>query len=83
VSALIHAATMVTAGVYMVARSSAPLPPAPDTMMVVAVIERSPRSSRHDRHLPDRHQRPGIHRLAAGYMFLACGVGAFTRGSST
>src|SRR3990172_2596036 len=38
VSALIHAATMVTAGVYMVARSSALFLLAPDTMMVVAVI---------------------------------------------
>ena len=38
VSALIHAATMVTAGVYMVARSSGLFLLAPDTMMVVAVV---------------------------------------------
>ena len=38
VSALIHAATMVTAGVYMVARNSALYALAPDTMMIVAII---------------------------------------------
>ena len=38
VSALIHAATMVTAGVYMVARSSAIYSHAPKAMLVVAVI---------------------------------------------
>jgi len=38
VSALIHAATMVTAGVYMVARSHAIFLNAPVAMQVVAVI---------------------------------------------
>ena len=38
VSALIHAATMVTAGVYMVVRSNALYRLAPDAMMVVALI---------------------------------------------
>src|ERR1700693_4163084 len=38
VSALIHAATMVTAGVYMVARSHAIFERAPMALMVVAVI---------------------------------------------
>ncbi|MGH9650276.1 MAG: proton-conducting transporter membrane subunit, partial [Terriglobales bacterium] len=38
VSALIHAATMVTAGVYMVARSSAIFSRAPEALTVVAVI---------------------------------------------
>ena len=38
VSALIHAATMVTAGVYMVARSSAIYVLAPQTMTIVAVV---------------------------------------------
>ena len=38
VSALIHAATMVTAGVYMVARSSALFNLAPLSMTTVAVI---------------------------------------------
>ncbi|MCO5223243.1 MAG: NADH-quinone oxidoreductase subunit L [Thermomicrobiales bacterium] len=38
VSALIHAATMVTAGIYLVARSNPIYMQAPDAMMVVAVI---------------------------------------------
>ncbi len=38
VSALIHAATMVTAGVYMVCRSNALYSRAPETMMIVAGI---------------------------------------------
>src|SRR5580765_6384414 len=38
VSALIHAATMVTAGVYMVARSNALFTLAPTSMKVVAII---------------------------------------------
>ena len=38
VSALIHAATMVTAGVYMIGRNAVLFSHAPDTMMVVAVI---------------------------------------------
>jgi NADH-quinone oxidoreductase subunit L len=38
VSALIHAATMVTAGVYMIARSSAIYSRAPEVMMIVAAV---------------------------------------------
>src|SRR5947208_15239287 len=38
VSALIHAATMVTAGVYMVARSNALFALAPNAMKTVAII---------------------------------------------
>ncbi len=38
VSALIHAATMVTAGIYMVARTNVLFSLTPDTMMFVAVI---------------------------------------------
>ena len=38
VSALIHAATMVTAGVYMVARSTAIYSRAPDVMLIVAAV---------------------------------------------
>src|SRR5205085_7554884 len=38
VSALIHAATMVTAGVYMIARSNVLFRLAPNAMMVVAIV---------------------------------------------
>ena len=38
VSALIHAATMVTAGVYMIGRNAVLFSHAPDTMVIVAVI---------------------------------------------
>src|SRR5262249_58811223 len=38
VSALIHAATMVTAGVYMVGRNTVLLSPAPLVMEIVAIV---------------------------------------------
>ncbi|MEE8585574.1 MAG: proton-conducting transporter membrane subunit, partial [Acidobacteriota bacterium] len=38
VSALIHAATMVTAGVYMIARTSALYSRTPETLLIVAVV---------------------------------------------
>ena len=38
VSALIHAATMVTAGVYMIGRNAVLFSHTPDTLMIVAVI---------------------------------------------
>jgi NADH-quinone oxidoreductase subunit L len=83
VSALIHAATMVTAGVYMVARCSALYMLAPLSMGVVAVIgaltaifTASIAITAND-----------IKRVLAystisqlGYMFLACGVGSFAAG---
>ena len=83
VSALIHAATMVTAGVYMVARSSALFLLAPDTMMVVAVIGAITAIFSATIGIC----QTDIKRVLAystvsqlGYMFLACGVGAFTAG---
>jgi len=81
VSALIHAATMVTAGVYMVARSSALFLLAPDTMMVVATIGAVTAIFSATIGIC----QTDIKRVLAystvsqlGYMFLACGVGAFT-----
>jgi len=83
VSALIHAATMVTAGVYMIGRMNFLYIQAPDTLMVVALIGGATAlfaatigTAQND-----------IKRVLAystvsqlGYMFLAMGVGAFTAG---
>jgi NADH-quinone oxidoreductase subunit L len=84
VSALIHAATMVTAGVYMVARSSGIFDRAPMAMLVVAIIGTlTALFAGDDWHCADRHQESfwaysTISQL--GYMFMACGVGAFSAG---
>jgi NADH-quinone oxidoreductase subunit L len=83
VSALIHAATMVTAGVYMVARSSVLFAHSPLAMSVVAVIGCFTAFFAATIGLVQND----IKRVLAystvsqlGYMFLACGVGAFTAG---
>jgi NADH-quinone oxidoreductase subunit L len=80
VSALIHAATMVTAGVYMVARCSALYVMAPISMTVVAVVGLATAFMAASIGLAQND----IKRVLAystvsqlGYMFLACGVGAF------
>jgi NADH-quinone oxidoreductase subunit L len=80
VSALIHAATMVTAGVYMVARLSALYLLAPFSMTVVAVVGALTALYAASIGLAQND----IKRVLAystisqlGYMFLACGVGAF------
>jgi NADH-quinone oxidoreductase subunit L len=80
VSALIHAATMVTAGVYMVARSSALFAHAPNALFVVAVVGALTAIFAASIGLV----QTDIKRVLAystvsqlGYMFLACGVGAF------
>jgi NADH-quinone oxidoreductase subunit L len=72
---------MVTAGVYMVARSSALFLLAPDTMMIVAVIGAVTAIFSATIGIC----QTDIKRVLAystvsqlGYMFLACGVGAFT-----
>jgi NADH-quinone oxidoreductase subunit L len=83
VSALIHAATMVTAGIYMVARCHTLFDRSPDALGVVAIIGAATAifaacigMVQHD-----------IKRVLAystvsqlGYMFLACGVGAYAAG---
>ncbi len=83
VSALIHAATMVTAGVYMVARCHVLFLLAPISMGVVAVIGAATAMYAASIGLVQND----IKRVLAystisqlGYMFLACGVGAFTAG---
>ncbi len=83
VSALIHAATMVTAGIYMVARCHVLFDYSPTALTVVAVIGAATALMaatigmvQHD-----------IKRVLAystvsqlGYMFMACGVGAYEAG---
>src|SRR3989449_1841789 len=83
VSALIHAATMVTAGVYMVARSNFIYQMAPQAMTVVAVIGAVTAFFAASIGLVQND----IKRVLAystvsqlGYMFLALGVGAFAAG---
>jgi NADH-quinone oxidoreductase subunit L len=83
VSALIHAATMVTAGVYMVARSNVLFTHAPTAMFVVAVVGCATAFFAATIGL----FQTDIKRVLAystvsqlGYMFLACGVGAFAAG---
>jgi NADH-quinone oxidoreductase subunit L len=83
VSALIHAATMVTAGVYMIARTNAVFSMAPKALAVVAVVGCLTSIFAATMGLVQND----IKRVLAystvsqlGYMFLACGVGAFTAG---
>jgi NADH-quinone oxidoreductase subunit L len=83
VSALIHAATMVTAGVYMVARSNALFQLAPTSMKTVAIIGALTAIFAASIGLVQND----IKRVLAystvsqlGYMFLALGVGAFAAG---
>jgi NADH-quinone oxidoreductase subunit L len=83
VSALIHAATMVTAGVYMVSRLSALYVLAPVSMAVVAIVGAA--TALYAATIGTVQN--DIKRVLAystisqlGYMFLACGVGAFASG---
>src|SRR5579864_40343 len=83
VSALIHAATMVTAGVYMVARSNALFVLAPGSMKTVAIVGALTAIFAASVGLVQND----IKRVLAystvsqlGYMFLALGVGAFSAG---
>jgi NADH-quinone oxidoreductase subunit L len=83
VSALIHAATMVTAGVYMVARCSLLYALAPVSLTVVAIIGACTALFAATIGLVQND----IKKILAystisqlGYMFLALGVGAFSAG---
>ena len=83
VSALIHAATMVTAGVYMVARSGVLFAMAPVSQAVVAAVGAGTALFA----ATIATQQYDIKKVLAystvsqlGYMFLAVGVGAFTAG---
>jgi NADH-quinone oxidoreductase subunit L len=83
VSALIHAATMVTAGVYMVARCSVLFALAPVTMQVVAVTGALTALFAATIGLVQNDIKKVLAYSTIsqlGYMFLALGVGAFTAG---
>jgi len=83
VSALIHAATMVTAGVYMVARSSTIYIHAPQAMKVVAVVGCFTAFFAATIGLVQTDIKKVLAYSTVsqlGYMFLACGVGAFSAG---
>jgi NADH-quinone oxidoreductase subunit L len=83
VSALIHAATMVTAGVYMVARAHSIFDRSPFALGVVAIIGAATALFAATIGLV----QTDIKRVLAystvsqlGYMFLACGVAAYSAG---
>lgn len=80
VSALIHAATMVTAGVYMVARASIIFVSAPAIMTVIAVIGLLTAVFAATIGLVQNDIKKVLAYSTVsqlGYMFLAAGVGAF------
>lgn len=83
VSALIHAATMVTAGVYMVARCSVLFASAPQIMIVVAVIGLTTAFFAATIGIVQNDIKKVLAYSTIsqlGYMFLAMGVGAFSAG---
>ncbi len=80
VSALIHAATMVTAGVYMVVRCSAIYANAPTAMFIVAIIGAATAIFAATIGIAQNDIKKVLAYSTVsqlGYMFLACGVGAF------
>jgi NADH-quinone oxidoreductase subunit L len=83
VSALIHAATMVTAGVYMVARSAVLFDRAPGALLVVAVIGAATALVAASIALVQTDIKKVLAYSTVsqlGYMFLACGAGAYAAG---
>ena len=83
VSALIHAATMVTAGVYMVARTSVLYAFAPTTMLIVAVIGVFTAFFAATIGIVQNDIKKVLAYSTIsqlGYMFLAMGAGAFSAG---
>jgi len=81
VSALIHAATMVTAGIYMIARSNILYTMAPATQGVVAIVGLSTAILAATIALKQNDIKKVLAYSTVsqlGYMFLALGVGAYT-----
>lgn len=80
VSALIHAATMVTAGVYMVVRCSVIYTHAPTAMFIVAIVGAATALFAATIGIAQNDIKKVLAYSTVsqlGYMFLACGVGAF------
>ena len=83
VSALIHAATMVTAGVYMVSRSHVIFERAPIALTAVAVIGTLTAFFAATIGIAQTDIKKVLAYSTVsqlGYMFMACGVGAFSAG---
>jgi NADH-quinone oxidoreductase subunit L len=83
VSALIHAATMVTAGVYMVTRTNAIYQLSPKAMGIVALVGAITALFAASMGVVQNDIKKVLAYSTVsqlGYMFLACGVGAFTAG---
>jgi len=83
VSALIHAATMVTAGVYMVARSHVIFERAPSALTVVAIVGTLTAIFAATIGIAQTDIKKVLAYSTVsqlGYMFMACGVGAFSAG---
>jgi NADH-quinone oxidoreductase subunit L len=83
VSALIHAATMVTAGVYMVSRSHVIFERAPMALTVVAVIGTLTALFAATIGIAQTDIKKVLAYSTVsqlGYMFMACGAGAFSAG---
>ncbi|MCS7078595.1 MAG: NADH-quinone oxidoreductase subunit L [Chloracidobacterium sp.] len=83
VSALIHAATMVTAGVYLVARCNPLFQRAPTAMFTVAVIGIATAFVAATIGVTQTDIKKALAYSTVsqlGYMFVGCGVGAFTAG---
>ena len=81
VSALIHAATMVTAGVYMVSRSHVIFERAPMALTVVAIIGTLTALFAATIGITQTDIKKVLAYSTVsqlGYMFIACGVGAFS-----
>ncbi|MEZ5426143.1 MAG: NADH-quinone oxidoreductase subunit L [Pyrinomonadaceae bacterium] len=80
VSALIHAATMVTAGVYMVVRCNVIYQHAPTALFIIAIIGAATAMVAATIGLAQNDIKKVLAYSTVsqlGYMFLACGVGAF------
>lgn len=80
VSALIHAATMVTAGVYMIARLSGLFDLAPDTLTVIATVGALTALFAGTIAIAQKDIKKVLAYSTVsqlGFMFLACGVGAY------